>query len=110
MAYDYGALFREQEAYARGRAETSRPSSPIDKYLGGGTALENLRLKKENATLKDQIYDLKRRLVTTRAIRDVLKNALREAAPNHPMINPFNENPTLLAAVEHAINEASGGA
>ncbi|MQY52455.1 hypothetical protein [Rhodocyclus gracilis] len=108
MAYDYDGSFREQAAYARGRAETSRPSDPVDKYLGGGTALENFRLKEENATLKEQIQDLQRRLVGTKAVRDTLKNALREVQPNHPLIVPFSGNPTLVAIAERAIDEASG--
>jgi len=110
MAYDYGALFREQAAYARGRAETSRPSNPVDKYLGGGTALENLRLKQENATLKEQIHDLRERLVGTKAVRDALKNALLQVEPNHPLINPMHGNPKLIEIADRAIEEASGRA
>lgn len=109
MAYDYGGLFREQAAYARGRADASRPSNPVDKYLGGGTALENFRLKEENATLKEQIEDLRRRLAGTGAVRDALKRALREVQPDHPLIVPFNKNPALAAIAVNAYNETKDG-
>lgn len=50
-----------------------------------------------------QILDLKQRLVACRGVRDALRNALLEVAPDHPFVNPPEKNPLLMeiAGREH---------
>lgn len=42
-----------------------------------------------------QILDLKQRLVACRGVRDALRNALLEVAPDHPFVSPIYDNELL---------------
>lgn len=42
-----------------------------------------------------QILDLKQRLVACRAVREALREALIQVAPDHPLVNPIANNPQL---------------
>jgi hypothetical protein len=46
-------------------------------------------------TYKPQILDLKQRLVACRAVREALREALIQVAPDHPLVNPVANNPHL---------------
>lgn len=83
---------------ATGKAEGSGGSSP---YAGVGTGLfDRLQQERKTVSMKDDILALKKRLSGAFAMRDALKNALREVAPNHPLINPMHDNPVLNAVIE----------
>lgn len=46
-------------------------------------------------TYEPQILDLKQRLVACRAVREALREALIQVAPDHPLVNPIANNPQL---------------
>lgn len=85
-----------------GRQEASRSS------LGVGL-FERLQNKEREASMQDDILTLKRRLAGMTAVKEALKNALRDVAPNHPLVNPMDNNPELYGigrAAENRITSA----
>lgn len=78
--------------YWMGRSHASAAAVnplPQAREVGGGRDIV-AELKYER-----QILDLKHRLVACRAVREALREALIQVAPDHPLVNPVANNPHL---------------
>lgn len=84
--------------HSAGVAEGKRGGTP-----GYGFGLfDRLQQDRKNASMQDDILSLKKRLAGLSAVKDALKAALRDVAPNHPLINPMEGNPELLGVYRTA--------
>ena len=52
--------------------------------------------------LENEILSLKKRLAGLLAVKDLLREAVREVAPSHVLLNPERNNPRLLRAYTEA--------
>lgn len=57
-------------------------------------------LSARNAALEQALEDTRRRLNAARAVRDTLRNALAQVAPDHQYVNPLSKNPLLVSVAE----------
>lgn len=64
----------------------------------------NRRLSQERAAH----YETMRRLHGQMDVKDALKKALKEVAPDHPFVNPMDDNPELLKIAEKSKAEFNG--
>lgn len=60
------------------------------------------RLEAE-AAFRAEILDLKQQVEGYRSVKDTLKKALAEVAPNHPLVTPTVGNPMLCDAYDEGV-------
>jgi|GEM_PF-3734300 len=93
MAYGPGYLsgYNDASAAARARASANIPSGNRNVFAEQRAAEEAAEKERQTQAeikgLQGQILDLKGRLVSTRAVREALRTALRQVAPDHPYVN-----------------------
>lgn len=87
-------------SYEMGRAD-GKATTKSDDGLGAGLYAQ-VQHEAETTRMRASILDLKQQLVGVRAVKDRLKDALKEVAPNHPLLNPGANNPDLIATLKTA--------
>ncbi len=82
--------------YWMGRSHASAAAvNPPARDLVAEMEAESAVAVAASLTYKPQILDLKQRLVACRAVREALREALIQVAPDHPLVNPVANNPPL---------------
>lgn len=76
MAFDFAS-------YMDGRRDQQHANPP--RPAGGSSSAP------ATSPIENDVLYLKKRLAATRAVRDTLKDALKEVAPDHPLLNPSND-------------------
>lgn len=57
---------------------------------------------------QSDLYETRRVLHGQLDVKDALKKALKEVAPDHPFVNPMESNPELLKIVKKSEAEFNG--
>ncbi len=78
-----------------GAAAVAVAVNPPARSAGLGIAEEIAAERAAGHKYEPQILDLKQRLVACRAVREALREALIQVAPDHPLVNPIANNPQL---------------
>ncbi len=74
----------------------------INSYNQGKVAPRHGEGLYDRLQLENEILSLKKRLAGLLAVKDLLREAVREVAPNHVLLNPTKNNPHLLRAYNEA--------
>lgn len=84
------------QSYWLGRSHGSPAAAtpPARDLVAEGVA-RNVAERDAGRKYEPQILDLKQRLVACRAVREALREALIQVAPDHPLVNPIANNPHL---------------
>lgn len=116
---------RREEALAKGPGEPSWQTPLVHESVEAGKRValkmqleelksdhfalqeEHARLQEKsaaqearNAYLEKTLEDTRRRLNAARAVRDTLRNALAQVAPDHQYVNPLSQNPLLVQVAD----------